>query len=156
MTFGTDRRDRYRELASRIRAIPGERFGLRPYTVAVRLRGYAGFELGEGGATDSVIDIVEANGQPPKVRVLNNEQLAVAGYSKQTWRIGPITPNFPGGGTVIEALTQVGLTSETEPHIILTGPEFPDGANFRTMRVDSDRAIHYTLEVQRVADSGTG
>lgn len=138
-----------------IRSIPGA-LGLRPYSVAVVVRTFSGDELGEGTPTTTTTAITEANGQPPKVRLLSNEQLALAGYDKQTWRIGPITPDFFGGGTPIGLLNQRGIAGNAEPHVVLTGPDFPNGANMRVVRLDSDHGMHYTLDVQRVADGGEG
>lgn len=154
MSLSTLRRDRYRKIAHRYRSLPGEH-GLRPHTVAVVTKAYAGAELGQGVETTTTIPIVERGGYPPKVRNLSSEQLALAGYDRATWEIGPITPDFSGGGTLISMLTQSGIGPNTEPHIFMTGPEFPNGANFRVMKSQSDHALHYTIQVQRVADGGT-
>jgi hypothetical protein len=136
------------------RAIAGQ-LGLRPHTVSVVTRAYAGGELGQLPMTETRTPITERNGQPPKVRNLSSEQLALAGYDRATWEIGPITPAFSGGGTLISLLTQSGVGANTEPHIVMTGPEFPNGANFRVVKSQSDHALHYTIQVQRVADGGT-
>jgi hypothetical protein len=146
-------RDRYQRIAFRYRNVPG-RFGLRPYSVSMVTRAYDGGELGQGTMTETITPITERDGLPPKCRNMTSEELAVAGYDKQTWEIGPVTPTFSGGGTLIATLTNDDLSADTEPHFILTGPEFPDGARFRRVRFQSDKALHYTLQVQKVAEVG--
>jgi hypothetical protein len=143
--------DSLKPLVWAIRAIPGQ-LGIRPYTVEVVTVAYAGAELGEGALTESRMTVTEYGSYPPRVRNLSSEEIALAGYDKATWEIGPITPDFTGGGTALSVLTQSGIGANTEPHIVMTGPEFPNGANFRLVKVQTDKALHFTIQVQRVAD----
>lgn len=154
MATPAEMRDRYQRTAFRYRNMPGVH-GLRPYTVAVVLKGYDGGELGQGARTDTTLPIVERGGIPPKCRNMTSEELALAGYDKATWEIGPITPECSAGGTPLATLLQPFIASNTEMHFVLAGPEAPDGANFRLVKVQTDKALHYTVQVQRVANSGT-
>lgn len=145
--------DSLKPMVSSIRSIPGQ-LGLRPHTVSVVLDAWSGAELGEGALTRTITSIAEQNGYPPKTRNLSSEEIAVAGYDRETWEIGPITPSFIGGGTLLATLSNSNLAANTEPHFVITGPSFPNGANFRVVRSSTDKALHYTFQVQRVADGG--
>lgn len=142
--------DSLRGLANTIRAIPGQ-FGIRPYTVSVTTRARSGTYGLEGGAANVTTQITEADGQPPKVRGLNDEEIALGTLPKGAIRVGPITPSHSAGGGA-DFATIVGQdNAETEIlYYTLTGPEFPDGSKYKLARAHSDRAIHYTLDLAPV------
>ena len=145
-----------RAIANSVRSIPGT-MGVRPYRAFVVSRAWSGDEPGDGdpstAETTTSEEITEANGQPPRIRSLNSEEIAVGGYDMGTWEIGPVTPDFPGGGTLITDVQRSGTGKSTLLHIRLVGPEFPNGANFRLKDVTSDRGYHYKFLVERSADS---
>jgi hypothetical protein len=142
--------DDLKPLLTSIRAIPGQ-FGLRPYTVSAVIRAYSGTYAGEGTKTDTTVAITEANGQPPKVRFLNDEELALGdNLGKGTIEVGPITPDHTGGGTTIAALTGGSAIAGDIVHFVITGPEYPNGARFRLVGVSSDRALHYKVRLAPV------
>lgn len=143
-------RDSLRQLAWNIRAIPGRDFGIRPYTLHVRVTTYAGDHVGDGTETATTTPITEADGQPPKVRFLNDEQRALGGLPDGTVEVGPITPSHPGGGTDLAILTP--STEGTVVHYILTGPEHPTGASYLLHAVKTDRALRYMLTLKPVAE----
>lgn len=143
--------DDLRPLLTRIRAIPGE-LGLRPYSVAMRVRTYSGDTLGLGQPSDETIAITEDGGQPPKVRWLDDEQIALAGYKTAGIEVGPMTPAHSGGGTELATLTQAGVLDRSEVHLVITGPEHPEGANYRVTSIRTDRALRYMVRAERVAD----
>lgn len=143
--------DDLRSIATRARAIPGS-LGLRPYTVAVLRRAWSGEHLGEGMRVETTTALTEHDGQPPKVRWLSSEQMALAGYEQATIEIGPMTPQGADGGVLLSDLTASDVGRRTEVFFVITGPEFPDGAKFVAVNVRHDRAIHYTVRAQRVAD----
>lgn len=149
MTF----RDDIRALAYSVRQIPGD-LGVRPYTVSVSVSTWSGATPGEGTEDVTVTAITEANGQPPKVRWLTDEERALGGYADAVIEVGPITPDFPGGGTSWAVLTQSAAAAVpgTVIRYVLTGPEFPSGANFERVGGTSDRTFNYKLRLQRVAD----
>ena len=152
MSIGTDKRDRFRALAHRIRAIPGRDFGLRPYRVYVVTAHFPNTTTGHKLTSNPFADRVElthADGQPPKVRWLNEEELAVGNYSAGTVEIGPITPSL-GGGTPIELLKRC-VNEGDLYHLELVGPQFPNGARFAQQKLTTDHALHYIITASRVA-----
>lgn len=149
MPLGTQRRDRLRKLAHRVRSIPGRGFGIRNYTVAIVVGTWSGAYVGRGDKTEALEAITEAHGQPPKVRFLNEEQLALAELKTGACEIGPITPNFPGGGTALSDLLPA-VTAHKTVHVRLTGPAYPSGAKFLVKKVGTDRALHWTLTCEPV------
>lgn len=150
MPTPAEMRDRYRAIAYRYRNLPAQH-GLRPYTVSVVTKSYTGDVTGEGNQVEIVTPITESDGQPPKVRWLNDEELALGQLGKGTIEVGPITPDFSGGGTDIATLLQ---TSAENAELVLyrvTGPEFPNGADFKRVGSDSSAALHYKIRLQPVA-----
>ena len=145
-------RDNLLPIVYAVRAIPGN-MGLRPHSVAILATTYSGTHTGRGDSITESTAITEANGQPPKVRQLNTEELALGGLGKGSLRIGPITPGHTGGGTLIETLKPCLIAGQTL-HAIVTGPEYPNGAKFAIKDIQTDRALHYTLTVEPVSELG--
>lgn len=145
-------RDNLLPLIYNVRSIPGS-MGLRPYTVAILLGTWSGAYTGRGSSVAELLTITEGNGQPPKVRELNTEELALGSLGKGSISIGPITPGFPGGGTPLGNLKPCVNAGQTV-HVVLTGPEYPKGAKFLIKDVKTDRALHYTLTCEPVAEMG--
>ncbi len=139
-----------KRLVHGIRAIPGE-FGLRPYTVEVVLGTWNGVNTGRGARAREYLPITEGRGQPPKVRMLTTEELALGDLGKGSIRIGPITPAFAGGGTSIAALKPA-LESGQTLHLRITGPDTkPSGDTYLLKSINTDHAIHWTLTAEPVA-----
>lgn len=149
MTFA----ERTKRRLTRYRSIPGK-LGLRPYSVKVVLR-IANGDLDsvslESGYSDSETDIVEADGYPPKVRKLTDEERTHWGFARGGFKIGPITPAFTGGGTSLSDIMRESDWRD-KVFVILTGPAWPDGARFRVADVEHDRAMHYMLTVTSETD----
>jgi len=81
------RTDRFRRLAERIRAIPGRDFGLYTYRVYVRTSTRDGAFALEGTETASETEVLNA-GSPVRVRMVNDEQLALGNMGKGTLTYG--------------------------------------------------------------------
>jgi hypothetical protein len=147
MTLGTDRRDRLRILANRVRAIPGQQYGLRPYTVSLVTTVWSGANTGEGSPAPDTIDIVEANGQPPKVRLVKSDEIALGNLANGTIDIGPITPEL---GARIADLNAVALPTGGTRVLLVTGP---DGVavKHKILSINTDHALHYTIRSSPVA-----
>jgi hypothetical protein len=157
MTF----RDDLREICFNARAIPGA-LGMRPYTVVMvtetwsgGVETWGGGERGQGTPTRTETTILEADGQNPKVRQLNTEELALGGYAKGTWKIGPITPDFPGGGTPRENLLP-DPADNTLVFYVLTGPAYPTGQRFTIVDVTDHRAFQYLVTVTEAPQNVRG
>lgn len=145
--------DSLKQLAYNIRAIPGQ-FGIRPYTVSVVSSTFANDDGLTGTETITTTAITEANGQPPKVRWLNSEELTVSDLESGTIEVGPITPDTTAGtGTLLSLLTGSGLADGSHLVFIVTGPKHPNGARYRRVDDESDRALHYTLKLSPIQGS---
>jgi hypothetical protein len=84
-------RQHYREIANRYRSIPGEH-GLRPWRVYSVVSTWSGDHPGEGTRSDVEEELLE-NGQPPRVRQVKAEQVALGtGLESGDWMVGPVTP----------------------------------------------------------------
>jgi len=145
-------RDDIRGICHEVRSIPGQ-LEMRPYSVEAVTRVWSGDEPGQGTEQVDREVVTEAGGHPPKVRWLSAEEIAVGGFEAMTAEIGPITPEFSGGGSVIDSLKRKGKGSRALLHFVLTGPEFPCGANFKLKTFTSHRAFQYRMVVERSADS---
>jgi hypothetical protein len=137
--------DSLKTLARSIRGIPGT-LGIRPYRVHIVLGAWSGTYVGRGVESRTTVEVVEGDGQPPKVRFANDEQIALGGLSKGDVTIGPITTGFDGTATLLAAAVEAHETV----HVILTGPKYPTGARFRVREVPTDLAIHWTLRCSPV------
>lgn len=145
-------RDRYRRIVYRYRNVPGLH-GLRPHTVEVRVRTWTGSHTGDGTASGSWASVVESGGQSPKVRWLKQEEIALGNLQDGTAEIGPITPDFSGGGTALTTLIGDSADTGNEFHVRITGPEHPNGALYKVVQAHGESALHLMLIVSPVAAS---
>lgn len=145
MTIATDRLNRYRGIAHRVRAIPGLH-GLRPYRVTVVIRSWSGARIGEGAYTDQEHELLES-GQPPKVRFVADEERMLASLPSGSIDVGPVTPECSAGGVTWDTMTAGSAAPGNEVLYRITGPEFPAGALYVRSEAHSDRAIHYELRL---------
>ena len=143
-------RDDLRALAYSVRSIPND-FGLRPYTVAVRVGSWNGTNTGRGAESKGYAPITEANGAPPKVRQMSSEELALGGLGKGSITIGPITPDFAGGGTAISTVKPAVDTGQTVT-LLITGPEYPSGSLYALKSFGSDHGLRYTMTAEPISD----
>ncbi len=145
--MGTGLRNPMRRLAYKVRAIPGK-LGFRPYTVWLEVSVSAGAELGEGARTTTTTQITEADGQPPRVRWLTNQELSLGNYRDGTIEIGPITPDFPGGGHAISSL-HPDPSVNTTVRWVLYGPHMAaTGSRFRVRDFKTDKTLSYLVRVE--------
>ena len=132
-------------VARNARGIAGS-LGFRVHTVAVLVQYFAGQHVGEEHQGDALTPVTEANGQPPRVRSLTTEEIALGNFPAGSLSIGPITPAFPGGGTP-DALLAGKLPENATRYVVLTGPMFPDGAKLTIERVTADKPLRRMLVV---------
>jgi hypothetical protein len=145
MTFASD----LLPLLNSIRGIPGE-LGLRPHTVEIVTRTYAGAHTGEGAMSETATPLTHENDQPPRCRWLNDEQRALAGLVKDACDIGPVTPANTAGGTELASIDGTDLTRGGTLHLRITGPNHPDGALYRIIRIRRDKALSYLIRAEPV------
>jgi hypothetical protein len=142
-------RERYRKIANRARRIPGEH-GLRPWRVYI----YTGTwsdqsanEFGDGSRTDTATEILE-NGQPPKVREIGDEAIALsADLTKGDMAIGPITPVV---GTPWATLLATSKTAGDTVRIKLVHDETGATLHCSFQSSQQDRALRYMLTVRPI------
>lgn len=148
--------DRLRARVTKVRAL-ADAFGVRQYTVAVRVNTWSGDERGDGNQvstlTTDTVAVTEAGGKPPKVRWLSTEQRAVygaagvGGFASELVEVGPITP-----GNTLRSALQPSTSGNDTVEWILTGPKYPDGARFSLKEIRDDRGYQFKVVLEKVAD----
>lgn len=126
------------------RAIMGE-LGFREHSVAIVRVHRQGTHTGDGSRAESVQSITEANGYSPKVRWLKDDEVALGQLPKGSVQVGPITPEFSGGGTDLSDLTGADLERGDVRLLRITGPQHPNGADYRIVSVSADRALRHVI-----------
>jgi hypothetical protein len=141
--------DGLKGLAYGVRSLPGK-LGVRPHTVSIVRRSWSGSQPGDGVQTDVETKIHEGGNQPPKIRWLTEEQLAVGQLQPGTVAVGPITQKFNGGGTDLSDLDASELLTGEARYLRITGPMHPKGALYKIIKLSADHALHYTLTASPV------
>lgn len=135
--------DPWRSIAYSVRSIPAQ-FGLRQYSTSILKGSWTGEHVGDGVRTDVLDPILENGSTNPKLRFMNEEKRALAGMEIGSCEVGPITPDFGSNGTALSRLLPSLENGETV-HVVITGPQFPNGSLFSVKKVETDRALHWTL-----------
>lgn len=131
------------------RGIAGS-LGFRTHRVYILDERWTGQHTGEGGPFPEQNEIVEGSSQPPKVRWLTDEEIAVGGLGSGSIEVGPITPAFSGGGTDLTTIAGA-LEQNATRYLMIVGPRHPDGARYRITSIRAERALRYMI---RAAPSG--
>lgn len=126
------------------RGIAGE-LGFRTHSVAVVVASTPGLYPGDGPREETVTTLAEGSGQPPRVRWLKDDERALGALPVGTVEIGPITPQFVGGGTDLSLLTGANMEPGELRLIRITGPNHPSGADYTIQSVHAERALRYML-----------
>jgi hypothetical protein len=145
----TSKRARYRKIANRHRAKPGDH-GLRPWRVYVSTGTWSvttANEFGDGTRTDSDVEVLE-NGQPPKVREVGDEAIALSSdLSKGDYVVGPITPVV---GTAWATLIGSAITAGQTFRMKLVHSETAETIHCMVKDSSMDRALRYVVTVSPV------
>lgn len=141
------RREHYRRIANRHRAIPG-RHGLRPWRVFDVVGSWSGSgHFGDGMRTDAEAEILE-NGQPPKVREVKAEEVALdAGLQSGDLVVGPITPVI---GTAWATLDGSNADGGESFRLRLTNDETGSDLQCVLVTMTRDRALRTMVTVRPV------
>jgi len=138
-------------LIDTLRAIPGE-LGFRQYEVWVRKTTYSGPRVGIGASTVTETRLL-VGGQNPKVREVRNKDV-VAGTPEMvsaTYDIGPLTPEFSGGGIALSVVNPEKTSTPTTILFVLKGPGMPeDGLLCQRVSDDVDRPLRTVIRVQSI------
>lgn len=141
--------DSWRELAYSIRSLPAE-FGLRQYSTSIVIETWSGNHVGDGSCFEKVTPILENGGTNPKLRFMNEEQRTLAGLEVGSCEVGPITPDFGSNGTPLSDLLP-SVKSHEVVYALVTGPRFPNGAKFAIKKLETDRALHWTMSLEPIS-----
>jgi hypothetical protein len=143
----TERRQHYREIANRARRIPGEH-GLRPWRVFAAVGTWSGSgHFGDGERADTEVELLES-GQPPKVRQVSAEQVALdSGLQSGDWFVGPVTPEV---GTPWATLAGQSTVSGESFRLRLVHDETGDDMQCVVVATTSDRALQTIFTVRPV------
>ncbi len=133
-----------------IRSIPGE-FGLYVYRVdVVTIRQLDAFKRGQPKSNTSV-RITEGNSQNPKVRFLSDQERSLWDMKRGGIEIGPITPSFSGGGTLLTDITRE-TNARNRVFFKITGPAHESGSEFKIIDIKADRGMHFTVTCEHAPD----
>lgn len=137
--------DSLKPLARSIRGIPGT-LGIRPHRVYLVTETWSGARPGLGEPTRTEVEIVEGNNQPPKIRQLNDERLALGNLPHGSIEIGPITAHHDGVGVTAGQLLGSTLEEHDSRKLRISGPT--GDAWYVITSVRLDRAIHWMVTAQ--------
>lgn len=130
-----------------IRAIPGQ-LGLRPNRVYLLDGSWDGSHTGEGVEVQTETELTVGDSQPPKVRLLSDEIIAMGELAAGSLEIGPITPSYTGGGVSSATLLAQSVARGDTRTLKVVGPA--GTAHYRVTSVKTDRAMHYTVRAEPV------
>lgn len=126
------------------RSIAGQ-LGFRPHTVSLVTVYRQGTHTGDGARAEVLTPILEANGQSPTIVWAKDEDVAMGLVPKGQAIIGPITPSFSGGGTDLSDLAGADLERGDVRLLRITGPQHPNGADYRIRAIKADKALNYMI-----------
>lgn len=124
--------------------------GLRPFTVYRRIVTYTGARVGDGDRLVEDTPITVARGGRPKVESLAGENVVAGGVmTKQRWKVGPLTPEYAGGGTEPEVLDPPRSVQPTEVFFVLQGPGLPEsGALCKQVGNNFNSPFRYFITIE--------
>jgi hypothetical protein len=131
------------------RAIAGE-LGFRRYQVWARRTTFSGPRPGYGPSTVTETRLL-VGGRDPKVRVLRSKDI-VAGTPEMadaTFEIGPLTPEFAGGGVAESSINPEKTSTPTTLLFRIVGPGLPSaGILCQRFDDDVDRPLRTVIRVR--------
>lgn len=122
------------------RGIAGE-LGFRTHTAAIVVASTSGTHTGDGSRTETVTALVEGNSQPPRIKWLKDDEVALGQLPKGSVTVGPITPTY----TSLDLLNGTDMNDGEVRLLRITGPNHPDGADYTIHGVSADRALRYMI-----------
>jgi len=132
-----------------------DEFGFNSYDVVMRLVEWSGARIGEGDPTKTDTTLTLDGSHRINVERLTGHDIMASGglYSEGDWRVGPLTPAYPGGGRDASYFNP----TSSQPFEIfykLTGPGFESGQWFRKIdqKVDGNFGLFFTIRAENVTD----
>lgn len=142
-------------LVDELRAIAGD-LGFRPYQVWVRTTQSAGTRPGIGTKVLSETRLL-VGGQNPKVREVKRRDIVAGSNNLLTaeYDIGPLTPEFGGGGISHDTISPQRSSTPTEVWFLLKGPGFPaTGLLCQRIGDHVDRPLRIVIRVRSTGRAG--
>lgn len=136
-----------------IRAIPGA-LGLRRFRVFTRVTVWSGDRPGLGTPTVTTTEVL-VGGYPPKVVEQRSADVVAGGADNTTFAVGPITPEFTGGGKTPESLDPDATAFATESAYVVMGPGLPaTGVVCQKIDGGTTKPFRYTLTLKSTGREG--
>lgn len=143
--------DNFRRIAERARGIPG-RFGLREHSVDVVHTWWDGENGGARGNKNESVTRLLVGGYNPKVSFPSQRDIALNLMSFGTITIGPFTPQtLDGLGISRDLINRDPMELSDTLHLIVTGPQHPEGCKYKIQNVNVEKAIHFTIVASTVS-----
>lgn len=115
-------------------------FGLRPFTVTLRVVTWSGDRVGKGDSVTTDTPVTVSGGRRPKLVVLQDRDVVAGGVmTRARYKIGPITPPYNGGGMTPDVLDPAAGAQPTEVFFVVEGPGMP-ATGMLCKKVDGDFA----------------
>lgn len=128
-------------VARNARGIAGG-LGFRPHTVQIITEHFSGQHTGESPVGDEVFDVVEGNSQPPRVRQMKDDEVALMGLTGSVFEVGPMTPS-----AALDELLFGAMATGTTRYVLITGPLAQNGAKCRIVSKRADRPLRRMMRV---------
>jgi hypothetical protein len=137
--------ERLKRTVLRGRGIAGT-LGFRPYRVYFSTEFYTTGSF----AGISTVELTEGNGQPPRVKTRRDQDIPIGAQAPDVLTVGPVTPV----GATLEILTDwfQPVTDGETRHLILIGPGMANGKRYRVVKIDTDRALGWKIDIQSDAE----
>jgi hypothetical protein len=138
-----------------LRAIAGE-LGFRPYQVWVRVTQSAGTRPGMGTKVVSETRLL-VGGRDPKVREVKRRDISSGANNllECEYDIGPLTPEFGGGGISHDTINPQRSSTPTEVTFLLKGPGLPSsGLLCKRIGDHVDRPLRIVIRVKGTGRAG--
>ena len=123
--------------------------GWHIHSVDLVVSTWSGAHTGDGTETTTTTNLLE-HGENPRVRWLNNEELALANLESGSCKVGPMTPYWvdaatgTSGGTALSWFGADATAGQTV-HLLITGIKHPEGAVYRVQDVSQERPTKIEL-----------
>lgn len=145
--------ERLRGIADMARGIPG-RMGLYEHAATLTLdvwsasSGVSGAQPGEGTYVESLVPLVVATAQNPRIRWLTDKECAIGSIPAGTVEIGPLTPQHSAGGVNVAKVLGTAMVAGETRFIRVQGPRVPDGARYRVSSIEADKALKLVIRCE--------
>ncbi len=144
-------KDKLLPVGDKARRIAGK-LGFRPYQVWVRISVYAGTRAAQGASSYTETRLLVGD-QNPKVREVKRKDIVAGSLAlvEAEYDIGPLTPQFPGGGVAFSTVDPVRGSSPMVVHYVLKGPGLPTAGLLCEKVADHvDRPLRTVIRVRSI------